>query len=56
MGLAVSPDGAEGWAANVKTGRISVIDTLTDRIVAGFASGGKGPVRPSSPPTARACW
>ncbi len=45
MGIAVSPDGKEVWAANVQTNRIIVIDVATDRVVARFGSGGVAPLR-----------
>lgn len=55
-GIAISPDGKEVWAASRLDGKIEVISTATDSIVATFASGGKEPKRLAFTPDGKQVW
>jgi YVTN family beta-propeller protein len=55
-GIAISPDGQEVWAASRLDGKISVISTDTDTIVATFPSGGTEPKRMSFTPDGSQVW
>jgi YVTN family beta-propeller protein len=55
-GIAISPDGKEVWAASRIDGKISIISTATDAIVASFASGGKEPKRMGFTPDGAQVW
>src|SRR5579863_3783968 len=55
-GIAVSPDGKEVWAASRLDDKIEIISTATDKIVANFPSGGKGPKRMDFTPDGRQVW
>jgi YVTN family beta-propeller protein len=45
MGIDVSPNGRELWVANANANTITVVDVASDRLLATFPSGDKGPVR-----------
>jgi YVTN family beta-propeller protein len=53
MGMDVSPDGAELWAANVEKDTVTVLDARTLRPLATFPSGGTGPTRVRFTPDGR---
>ncbi len=55
-GIAISPDGKEVWAASRLDGKISVISTATDTIVASFFSRGKSPKRMEFTPDGSQVW
>jgi YVTN family beta-propeller protein len=55
-GIAISPDGKEVWAASRIDGKIWVISTATDAIVATFPSGGKEPKRLEFAPSGEQVW
>lgn len=55
-GIAISPDGREVWAASRIDGKISVISTDTDAIVATFSSGGREPKRMAFTPDGSQVW
>jgi len=55
-GIAISPDGKEVWAASRLDDKIEIISTATDKIVATFPSGGKGPKRMDFTPDGTQVW
>jgi len=55
-GIAISPDGREVWVANRGANTLAVISTATDRIVAGFESGGQMPIRVKFTPDGKQVW
>ncbi len=55
-GIAISPDGKVVWAASRLDGKISVISTDTDTIVASFPSGGTEPKRMAFTPDGTQVW
>jgi YVTN family beta-propeller protein len=55
-GIAISPDGKEVWAASRLDDKIEIISTATDKIVATFPSGGKGPKRLDFTPDGTQVW
>lgn len=55
-GIAISPDGREVWAASRVDGKIAVISTITDAIVATFPSGGREPKRLEFSPSGSEVW
>lgn len=55
-GIAISPDGKEVWAASRIDGKISIISTASDAIVAAFPSGGKEPKRLAFTPDGTQVW
>jgi YVTN family beta-propeller protein len=55
-GIAISPDGKEVWAASRLDDKIEIISTATDKIVATFPSGGKGPKRMDFTPDGAQVW
>ena len=54
-GVRISPDGKQAWAANLKGGTVSVIDTESRRTVARI-NVGKGPARVGAAPDGRCAF
>lgn len=55
-GIAISPDGKEVWVGSRLDDKIEIISTATDKIVATFPSGGKGPKRMDFTPDGTQVW
>ncbi len=55
-GIDVSPDGREVWVANREGNTLSILSTVTDKVIASVESGGQMPIRVKFTPDGKQVW